>query len=179
MKIVDGSKLMAMSMDAGDRNTKLSERGFMSFFANPFKMAIYDKRELNRIYDDWLELPLFGTSMVICISQVLTRTKELEKVFWDNTPELDIVNGRYGGDHKAYNRDMYLNFLVTLILTVVSLLNAWLIKRFSWYRDPVPIVNTIVVLSYLPLFNTYNFDEVFMFFIPMHVFHFLCCLYCC
>ena len=69
--------------------------------------------------------------------------------------------------------------MVTLILTLVGLLNAWLIKRYSWYRDPVPIVNTFVVLSYLPLFNTYNFDEVFMFFIPMHIFHILCCFNCC
>jgi hypothetical protein len=40
----------------------------MSFFENPFKMAVYDKDELNKMYDDWLELPLFGTSMVMCIS---------------------------------------------------------------------------------------------------------------
>ena len=98
VKIIDGAQLMAMSMNAGGRNTKLSERGFMSFFANPFKMAIYDKKELNRMYDDWLELPLFGTTMVICISQVLTRTKEIEKVIWNNTSEMDVVNERYGGD---------------------------------------------------------------------------------
>ena len=179
VKIIDGSQLMAMSMNAGGRNTKLSERGFMSFFTNPFKMAIYDKKLLNKMYDDWLELPLFGTTMVICISQVLTRTKEIEKVIWNNTAEMDIVKERYDGDQKAYNREMNLNFLVTLILTIVGLLNAWLIKRYSWYRDPVPIVNTFVVLSYLPLFNTYNFDEIFMFFIPMHIFHVLCCFNCC
>ena len=68
VKIIDGSKLMELTLNAGGRNTKLSERGFMSFFENPFKMAVYDKKELNRMYDDWLELPFFGTSMVMCIS---------------------------------------------------------------------------------------------------------------
>jgi hypothetical protein len=29
---------------------------------------------------------------------VLTRTKEVEKVVWNNQPEMTIVNERYGGD---------------------------------------------------------------------------------
>jgi hypothetical protein len=71
---------------------------------------------------------------------------------------------------------MNLNFLVSFILTMIGLLNCWLIKRYNWYRDPVPIVNTFVIICYLPLFNTYNFDEVFMLMIPMHIFHILICL---
>jgi hypothetical protein len=68
---------------------------------------------------------------------------------------------------------MNLNFLVSFILTIVGLINCWLIKRYSWWRDPVPIINTLCIICYLPLFNTYNFDEVFMLIIPMHIFQVL------
>jgi hypothetical protein len=100
VKIVDGAKIMKLSSDAGGRNVKLSERGFMSFFENPFKTSVYDKKELNKMWDDWLELPFFGTSMVMCISQVLTRFKEIEKVVWNNSAEMEVVNERYGGDQR-------------------------------------------------------------------------------
>ena len=109
----------------------------------------------------------------MCISQLLTRFKDVEKIIWNNNPEMMVVNDRFGGDHDLYNKHMYLNLLITLILTIIGLLNCWMIIKFYWWREIVPIINTIVVCSYVPPFYIYNFDEVVMLCIPMHIFQVL------
>ena len=91
---------------------------------------------------------------------------------------MDIVNSRYNGNHDEYNYHMTLNIIISVFLTILGLLNCYLIKKLPWWRSQVSIINTIIILSYLPLYNTYVVDEIFMLSIPMHIFHILTIINC-
>jgi len=140
---------------------------------NPFANTPFSQAELLEGWNKFNETMYFAVSLSMSVSNVLTRFKEIEKVVWDNYPEMNVVNTRFMGNHAEYNHQMNLNFMMAGLCTLVGILNCFLIKRYLYWRAPVGIINTLVICSYLPVWNTYKFDEIFMFFVPMHVFHLL------
>mmetsp|Transcript_15941 Transcript_15941/g.24652 ORF Transcript_15941/g.24652 Transcript_15941/m.24652 type:complete len:139 (-) Transcript_15941:2957-3373(-) len=63
------------------------------------------------------------------------------------------------------------NCLVSALVAVMGLLNCQLIMKFSWWRLPVPFINNILIMGFLPVFGTYAIDDIAMLLIPMHILH--------
>ena len=66
--------------------------------------------------------------------------------------------------------DMGKNLIINFIAIGVGIFNAVMIKKFIWYRTPVALVNTFIAALFLPIFNIYRVDDIFMLSIPMHYF---------
>ena len=107
--------------------------------------------------------------MSIC--SALIRTKDFNSLFLDTEQELSVVNVRYKGNHQLYNEHLKFNLLITACLTGMGLINCCLIRKYLWWRSQVPIINSIIVCSFIPFFYTYILEEIMTLFIPMHMMH--------
>jgi hypothetical protein len=147
--------------------------GLKSLFKDPFKNTKYDEKQLMNSWHEYLRMQYFGVSLVIPLSSLATRSKDLEYIMYPTSPGMElVVSSRYDGNEELFMTEVWYNLTVSLILTLIGLANCYLVLKFNWWRAQASVINTIIVcVSYLPFFYTYPDFEYAMFFVVVHILH--------